>query len=35
MGGKKFEYGKRGDYSRCGIVCSGFAGLHPSKKWST
>ena len=35
MGGKEFEYGKRGDYSRCGIVCSGFAGLHPSKKWST
>ena len=35
MGKEEFEYGKRGDYSKCGIVCSGFTGLHPSKKWST
>ena len=35
MGEEEFEYGKRGDYSKCGIVCSGFTGLHPSKKWST
>jgi len=35
MGNAEFEYGKRGDYARCGLVCSGMSGLHPSKKWST
>ena len=35
MGNIEFEYGKRGDYARCSLVCSGLSGLHPSKKWST
>jgi epoxyqueuosine reductase len=35
MGGKEFSYSKRRAYSRCEYVCGGFAGLHPSGKWST
>ncbi len=35
MGGMEFSYSKRLSYSRCDYVCGGFAGLHPSGKWST
>jgi epoxyqueuosine reductase QueG len=35
MGGKTFSYGDRTNNARCGIVCGGFTGLHPSGKWST
>ena len=35
LGGTKFSYSKRLSYSRCGYVCGGFAGLHPSGEWST
>ncbi len=35
LGGKKFSYSKRGHYMRCGYVCAGYTGLHPSGKWST
>ncbi len=35
LGGKEFSYGKRRNYSRCGYVCGGMAGLNPSGKWST
>ncbi len=35
LGGVEFTYSKRGDYNRCGLVCGGFTGLHPSGKWST
>ena len=35
MGGIDFTYAKRRSYNRCDYVCGGFAGLHPSGKWST
>jgi epoxyqueuosine reductase QueG len=35
MGGLEFSYAKRGDYNRCGYLCGGYTGLHPSGKWST
>jgi len=35
MGGVTFVYAKRRAYARCEYVCGGFAGLHPSGKWST
>jgi epoxyqueuosine reductase len=35
LGGKEFSYSKRRAYVRCEYVCGGFAGLHPSGKWST
>ncbi len=35
MGGIDFTYSKRRAYNRCEYVCGGFAGLHPSGKWST
>ncbi len=35
MGGIDFTYSQRRNYNRCGYVCGGFAGLHPSGKWST
>jgi len=35
LGGMEFSYAKRLSYSRCDYVCGGFAGLHPSGKWST
>ncbi|MFC1945029.1 epoxyqueuosine reductase [Chloroflexota bacterium] len=35
LGGIVFTYTKRGKYSRCGYVCGGYTGLHPSGKWST
>ena len=35
MGGVEFTYARRRSYSRCDYVCGGFAGLHPSGKWST
>lgn len=35
LGGMEFSYSKRLSYSRCDYVCGGFAGLHPSGKWST
>ncbi len=35
LGGITFSYTKRRDYNRCGFICGGFSGLHPSKKWST
>jgi epoxyqueuosine reductase len=35
LGGAEFEHSKRRSYLRCEYVCGGFAGLHPSGKWST
>ncbi len=35
MGGLEFSYSKRRNHSRCDYVCGGFAGLHPSGRWST
>lgn len=35
LGGVTFSYAKRRSYNRCEYVCGGFAGLHPSGKWST
>ncbi|MDP6269850.1 MAG: epoxyqueuosine reductase [Alphaproteobacteria bacterium] len=35
MGGVEFSYAKRRNYNRCGFVCGGYSGLHPSGKWST
>ena len=35
LGGIEFTYAKRLAYSRCEYVCGGFAGLHPSGRWST
>ena len=35
MGGVEFTYSKRRHHVRCDYVCGGFAGLHPSGKWST
>lgn len=35
LGGVEFKYSKRRSYLRCELVCGGFAGLHPSGKWST
>jgi epoxyqueuosine reductase len=35
LGGDEFSYSKRRAYARCEYVCGGFAGLHPSGKWST
>jgi len=35
LGGIEFSYSKRGNYIRCGFVCGGHTGLHPSGKWST
>jgi len=35
LGGYSFSYAKRRSYNRCEYVCGGFAGLHPSGKWST
>ncbi len=35
MGGVTFAYAKRRSYDRCGFVCGGFSGLHPSGRWST
>ena len=35
LGGMEFSYSKRLSYNRCDYVCGGFAGLHPSGKWST
>jgi hypothetical protein len=34
-GDVEFTYSKRREYNRCGYVCGGFTGLHPSGKWST
>ncbi len=35
LGGYEVVYSKRRDYGRCDLVCSGYTGLHPGKKWST
>ncbi|GAB4353959.1 MAG: epoxyqueuosine reductase [Candidatus Abyssubacteria bacterium] len=35
IGGVEFTYAKRREYNRCGYVCGGFTGLHPSGTWST
>jgi epoxyqueuosine reductase QueG len=35
IGGVEITYAKRREYNRCGYVCGGFTGLHPSGKWST
>ncbi|MFO7962931.1 MAG: hypothetical protein R6U50_03330 [Desulfobacterales bacterium] len=35
MGDIEFHYAKRLSYNRCDYVCGGFAGLHPSGRWST
>ncbi|UCD58797.1 MAG: epoxyqueuosine reductase, partial [Candidatus Hydrogenedentota bacterium] len=35
LGGIAFTYSKRRSYHRCGLVCGGFTGLHPSGRWST
>ncbi len=35
LGGMKFSYAERRDYHRCGYLCGGFTGLHPSGQWST
>jgi epoxyqueuosine reductase len=35
MGGVGFSYGQRRNYDRCGYVCAGYSGLHPSGRWST
>ncbi len=35
LGHQSFHYSKRRSYNRCEYVCGGFAGLHPSGKWST
>jgi epoxyqueuosine reductase QueG len=35
LGGNEYSYSRRRDYNRCGYVCGGFTGLHPSGKWST
>lgn len=35
LGGVEFPYSKRRNYNRCGYVCGGYTGLHPSGKWST
>ena len=35
LGGIEFSYAKRRDYHRCGYLCGGFTGLHPSGQWST
>lgn len=35
LGGIEFSYSKRRNVLRCELVCAGFAGLHPSGKWST
>ncbi len=35
LGGHEFNYSKRRNYNRCGYVCGGFTGLHPSGKLST
>jgi epoxyqueuosine reductase QueG len=35
LGGREYLYSKRRNYNRCGYVCGGFTGLHPSGKWST
>lgn len=35
LGRHEHSYSKRRNYNRCGYVCGGFTGLHPSGKWST
>ncbi|MBI9085999.1 MAG: epoxyqueuosine reductase [Desulfobacterales bacterium] len=35
MGGVSFSYARRRSHHRCDYVCGGFAGLHPSGRWST
>ncbi len=35
MGGVEFTYAMRRNYDRCGYVCGGYSGLHPSGRWST
>lgn len=35
LGGVSFSYARRRSHYRCDYVCGGFAGLHPSGKWST
>jgi len=35
LGGIEFNYSKRRNYGRCDLVCSGYTGLHSSRKWST
>jgi len=35
LGGVDFAFSKRSHYVRCDCVCSGYTGLHPSKKWSS
>lgn len=35
LGNYEFEYSKRRHYGRCDCVCSGYTGLHSSRKWST
>ncbi len=35
LGDVPFSYSKRREYMRCGFVCGGLSGLHPSGKWST
>jgi epoxyqueuosine reductase len=35
LGGVEFSYSARRHTMRCGYVCAGYTGLHPSGKWST
>ena len=35
LGGIEVAYSKRRHYGRCDCVCSGYTGLHSSRKWST
>jgi epoxyqueuosine reductase QueG len=35
LGGQEFSYAARKTYIRCQYVCGGYAGLHPSGRWST
>lgn len=35
LGGEVLSYSRRRTYMRCDYVCGGFAGLHPSGRWST
>lgn len=35
LGGVSFSYAKKRSHHRCDYVCGGFAGLHPTGKWST
>ncbi|KZX16574.1 epoxyqueuosine reductase [Methanobrevibacter cuticularis] len=35
IGGEEYETRKYNEKKRCVLVCAGYCGLHPSKKWST